>query len=102
MQQPHLFYTLNERHEAVPTEDVMEWARWFSETDRTVAVVMVGPRKVSTFAMGIHWGLFETLIFTKEGGAEYRRTCNTWEESFVQHDEAVQIAIARNNAGRTT
>lgn len=57
--------------EAVPSDDLMEWARWMGEADRSVARTLVGSSSVSTvflgldhsFSMGGPPVLWETAVF---------------------------------------
>jgi len=85
-------------HDAVPCDDLMEWAKVFKGTNRHVASDMVGDVRVSTVFLGLDHSfgegdplLFETMIF---GGLhdQYQDRCSTWEQAEKMHKIAVDLA----------
>lgn len=81
----------------VPCSDLMEWAKWFEASNRTVARTQIGEAGVSTVFLGLDHSfggdeplLFETMIF---GGAHsgYQDRCSTWEQAEAQHKEACEL-----------
>jgi len=81
--------------EAVPCE-LMEWATTFSETDRHVALTMVGDVKISTVFLGLNHAygngdplLFETMVFGGPLDQEMNRY-TTWEEAELGHTVMVK------------
>jgi len=93
-------YILN-GHEAVPAEDLSEWARWLETSDRVVRVFNLNKRvSVSTVFLGIDHSfsvngpplLFETLVFGGPLDGEMSR-CATWDEAVRQHCAAVAAVM---------
>lgn len=92
-------YLLNADHTVRPTDDLMEWARWFETADRHVAKTDIGDGiHVSTVFLGLDHSygdgppmLFETMIFGGESGGDQWRY-STWEEAEAGHERAVQLA----------
>jgi len=89
-------YYVLQGHDAVPVDDVREWARRFNDSEgRRVASTTVGEATVSTVFLGLdhRWGegrplLFETMIF---GGdhTEVEWRWATWDEAEVGHRAVV-------------
>jgi hypothetical protein len=95
-------------HKAVKCNDLMKWAKWFSNANRRVASETIGKSRVSTVFLGIEHSfgegkplLFETMVFGgDDDGAQDR--CTTWEEAEAMH--ATMVARVKNegsNAGVT-
>lgn len=95
-----MYYLLDEQHNPVPCSQ-LEWAKWFSETDRHVAETHTNLHYISTIFLGLDHGfladqppvLYETMVFDRDGGAVsdgeldiMRRYC-TWDEAFRGHEE---------------
>lgn len=85
---------------AVPTENILEWAKTFENKGRIVAATILPDNsRVSTVFLGLDHSfgiggppiLFETMIF---GGPHdgYQERCSTWDEAEAQHLEAVKFA----------
>lgn len=83
--------------EAVPCEDLMEWAKWFQTADRKVAKDTIDGVDISTCFLGLDHPhaegapqLFETMVFngTHDG---HQRRCATWEQAEMQHGRVVQM-----------
>lgn len=77
-------------HTPRPTE-LMEWAAWFQNADRTVARTEVGETLVSTVFLGIDHRfnegpllLFETLVLGGPLDQEMERY-STWDEATAGH-----------------
>lgn len=85
-------YMLNPDHSIAATEDVIEWGRWFEDSNRIVVQEDVGGAWVSTVFLGIDHNhtnsgpplLFETMVFRGDHGGEMDRY-STWEEAVVGH-----------------
>lgn len=83
-------------HRAVRCSDFMEWAKWFENGDRRVALTHINESVyVSTVFLGMdHWFgdgppmLFETMTFGGPHAQDCDR-CSTWEEAETQHAAAV-------------
>lgn len=88
-------------HEAVPCNDLLEWAKTFETLDRHVGSDEIGEVRISTVFLGLdhNWFgegpplLFETMIF---GGPhnDYQERCSTWDEALIQHKTAVDLVKA--------
>jgi hypothetical protein len=108
-------YKLDENHQAVPVEDVLEWARWFDKSEkRNIRRTSINGWRVSTVFLGIDNNLFgdkpmlfETMIFSetettttelagkkmkfaKELG-NFCKRYSTWDEAIRGHEEAVDM-----------
>jgi hypothetical protein len=64
-------YTLDDRGEPVPCDDLHEWGRWMQTADRQLAEDVVGDVRVSTVFLGLDHAftgdvpvLWETLTFS--------------------------------------
>lgn len=86
-------------HEAVPCDDLMEWAKWFEKGNRRVAEDVRGDIRVSTIFLGMNhnWGdgpplLFETMIFGGEHDL-YQDRYATWNEAVDGHKKACALAF---------
>jgi hypothetical protein len=95
--EPLTYYTLLDRI-AVPTQDVLVWARWFEThfKERMVAKTWIGETEISTVFLGIDhapWSarpeIFETMIFGGPLDEEMWR-CSTYDEAEAQHEAAIQ------------
>ena len=89
--------------EAIPCDDLMQWAMNFESTDRHVAKTTITPADsslpsshVSTVFLGLDhaWDsgpplLFETMVFNGPMDQEMDRY-STWEEAEAGHDDMVQ------------
>ena len=80
-------------------KDVLEWARWFENADRSVAKTdLPDDVRVSTVFLGLDHSfgggtpiLFETMIFGGEHN-DYQKRYATWEEAEAGHLRAVELA----------
>jgi hypothetical protein len=84
-------YILNDDHELVPCDDLMEWARWYEKADRHVGKTTVGRTYISTVFLGLDhgWGdgvpvIFETMVFGGKLDQQQDRCC-TYEEAQLMH-----------------
>ena len=80
----------------VPVE-LMAWAEWFKQADRTVTKTDVGEVQISTVFLGLNHAfgdgpplLFETMIFGGEHD-EYCEGCSTWDQAVEQHETALNL-----------
>ncbi len=92
------YWVLDDDNVPQPT-DLMSWASWMEEADRTVEktkfISTAGEVEVSTVFVGVdlNWGegppvLFETLIF--EGPLDGKMWCySTWDEAVAGHKAVV-------------
>jgi len=71
--------------------DLMTWAQWFENSDRTVAKTQIGESEVSTVFIGLDHSfgegplqLFETIVFDGPLADEMVRY-STWEEAEKGH-----------------
>lgn len=89
-----LFWVLDADHNAVPCNDVLEWAEMFEVRDqRRVAWDKVGDFTISTVFLGINHQyfdgpplVFETMVF--EGDSRDELECyrySTWAEAMAGH-----------------
>lgn len=86
-------YVLNDKREAVPTDDVLAWARMFEDGEaRRVARTQVGPLSISTVFLGLDHAfgegppmLFETMVFGLPDGGEDMDRCSTWAQAEAMH-----------------
>jgi hypothetical protein len=84
--------------EAIPVEDILEWAKWFETANRHVRQDTIGKVRISTVFLGLdhQWHpnerplLFETMIFGGEHD-EYQDRYTTWEEAERGHEEALNM-----------
>lgn len=100
-------------HEAVPREDLIEWARWYETAQRRVRNTKIaypgGEARVSTVFLGLDHNLggiephlFETMIFDLPGDhplSEYQERCSTWEEAEMMHYKAICAVLKSLRAG---
>src|SRR5882757_3426775 len=86
-------------HEAVPVNDLLEWARWFETAKRQIATSFPAEGvRVSTVFLGLDHSfgssgppiLFETMIFGGEHD-QYQERYSTWEEAEAGHKRAVEM-----------
>jgi hypothetical protein len=78
--------------------DLLEWAKWFEKTDRSVADDTFGPVRVSTVFLGLNHNFFragppvlwETMIF---GGRhdEYMERYSSYAQALEGHARAVAL-----------
>jgi hypothetical protein len=93
---PERYYILKGK-EAVPVEDVIEWARFFEEDKRRVARTEFGKNNyVSTVFLGLDHSfgegpplIFETMVFGGELDQEQDRY-STWDEAVEGHNRMVE------------
>ena len=79
------------------TEALIEWAKWFKASDRTVKATKLNNEiTVSTVFLALdhnHFGgeplLFETRVFRNGSGCEMDR-CSTWQGAEKMHDKMVE------------
>lgn len=95
----------------VPTEDLLEWARWFETCDRVVKQTWLKDLLVSTIFLGLDHNLlgaftgtdekhlFETMIFRYRGKSrtalKYQTRCGTWLEAEAMHEQAIEWAVRK-------
>jgi len=90
-------FKLDEHNHVVPCSDVIEWGKFFQDSDRRrVARTEIGDVLVSTVFLGIdhRWGdgpplIFETMVFGGELDQEMDRY-STWEEAIKGHETMVK------------
>ena len=93
------YYKLDENGNPVPCKDVLEWAAWFAEADRTVARTELSSGcVVSTVFLGIDHNfrdgdpvLWETMMF----GGNYDLACDRYrakDDALVGHELWVLVA----------
>ncbi len=78
-------------------KDLLEWASWFENADRTVAKTKISKTiRVSTIFLGLDHNyndgppvLFETMVFGGELDQEMDRY-STWEEAEAGHTRMVE------------
>lgn len=107
MRREHWCYLLDASGQAVPTDDLNRWAKWFAahNQDRVVARTEVGQTVVSTVFLAVdhqHGGpplLWETAVFTDEA-VEVPRRYPTREAALAGHDQLVARERAAKEAGR--
>ena len=93
--------------EAVPCDDLLEWATWFEEFDRRIAHDFIGRQfEVSTIFLGLDFNvarlfnpkarplLFETIAFSLNPDGSRRdnqaqERCSTYDEAEAQHRDIV-------------
>lgn len=113
-------YILTDDHQVVPEPDLLTWAKWLGEAERSVGKEMVGPYCVSTVFLGLdqdfigmifghrtnaHPLIFETMIFdesreesspffsrTFHPSFNFQRRYRSWDEAAAGHEYAVKIA----------
>lgn len=79
--------------------DLMTWARWLQNAERSVAKNKEGDVLVSTVFLGLDHSfgpnepplLFETMIFGGEHD-QYQERCSTWEQAEAMHATACTLA----------
>ena len=91
-----IYYILRQR-KTYPVYDLLEWADWFEQANRTVRRSFIGQYFISTVFLGMDHSffggppeLFETMIFkTKKPGDDlYQTRCTTWRQALKMHREA--------------
>lgn len=96
---PWMYYVLDKDHNAIPTDDVYEWAKMYEDNSkkRRVASTQVGKYWVSTVFLGIDHSLgddsppilFESMVFSDtESDLDCKRYC-TWNEALAGHERMV-------------
>lgn len=93
-------YILNDAGEPVAVDDLYDWGRWLSETDRHVAkAVLRGGVTVSTVFLGLDHSfcedgppVWETMIFGgPHDGTQWRYVSR--EDAVTGHDAALAMAL---------
>lgn len=84
----------------VQCKDLITWAEWMENTDRTVARDVIGNKHVSTVFLGIDHSfgapnarpiLFETMLFEKDNFSDlYCARYATFDEAKAGHKAAVE------------
>jgi hypothetical protein len=95
-------------HQAVLTDDLIEWARWFETAERYVAQDEPVPGvEVSTVFLGFDRSfgratplLFETMVFGGPLDQEQERY-STWEEAEQGHQAMLQKVREAMSGGAT-
>lgn len=84
--------------EVVPTQDIIEWANNFENSDRRVANTLIGKVRVSTVFLGLNhnWRegpplIFETMVFGGRYDGHIQRY-STWDQAEIGHAEIVKMA----------
>jgi hypothetical protein len=86
-------------HNPVGCDDVLAWGRWFEShrSERIVKQENIGDFRVSTVFLGLdhQYGdgpplLFETMVFSRDGGGEEQERCSTWDQAVAMHDRLAQ------------
>ena len=84
-------------HQAVPVNDLIEWARWFETADLRVALTELDLGTISTvFCARVYPAgrmmpaLFETMVFGGEHN-EYQERYSTWDEAEAGHKRVVEM-----------
>lgn len=92
------FYILDGK-KPVPVYNVVDWASWFENADRKVALDTIDGRTISTVFLGLDHSfhssrplLFETMIFSADRLDEYQERYATWQEAEQGHQRAVDMA----------
>jgi hypothetical protein len=88
-----IYYMLRQR-KTYPVYDLLEWADWFEQANRTVRRSFIGEYFISTVFLSMDHSffggppeLFETMIF-KNGDSLYETRCTTWRQALKMHREA--------------
>ena len=97
-------YILNGK-EAIPVDDILEWAKWFGTANRIVRSDMINGVHISTVFLGVDHGysfgepidpvLFETMIFGGDNDG-YQDRYSTWSEAEQGHEKAIRIVNGGN------
>ena len=99
------YYVLNSRHEAVPVEDVLLWAKWYENADRVVKQEWAEQFFVSTIFLGLDHSiglsdgrplLFETMVWINSETLNEQERCSTWDESLQMHQRMVAKMLERS------
>lgn len=95
-----LHYMLDENHNIITTDNVIEWAQWFEENNakRIVQQDPIDDLWISTVFMGIDHGftnggmpiLFETMVFDKNHDEIDMVRYATWDEALQGHKDTVR------------
>lgn len=85
----------------VPEPDILKWAKWFQDADRTVNRTEIDTDEtVSTVFLGLDYNffggpplLFETMVF---GGKHdlYQIRYSTWEQAETGHNRIVEALLS--------
>ena len=100
-------YVLDEQGEAVPCNDLMEWARWFENAEgRRVANDHVGDVRVSTVFLGLDHSfggavpiLWETMIFGGEHDG-YQERYSSRRDAVAGHARALALIATPPTVGQ--
>jgi len=91
-------YILDENRKPVLCEDLMAWAKWVEESERTMKKTEKNGIKVSTMFLGLDHSfgdgppmLYETVIFGGEHD-QYQERYATEEEALKGHTKAEELA----------
>ncbi len=83
--------------EVVPVDDILEWAGWYEDADRQVALTDFDGGNISTVFMGLNYNFgdgpplwFETLVFGGEHNGEADHY-STLEEAMIGHERMVAL-----------
>ena len=93
-----------EGKEAKPCEDLIEWAKWFENADRKVALDIIGNIRISTIFLALDHSfgedgkpvLFETMVFTGDESGDMDRYF-TWDEAVIGHKKMVEKVKGEKN-----
>lgn len=91
-------YILDENGNPKVCNELLVWAEWFENANRTIKKTKIGEVEVSTVFLGIDHSfggdipiLYETMIFGGKYDGEQRRYV-TKEEALLGHDELIKLA----------
>lgn len=92
----NLLYILDDQHNPVPVDNVLQWAEWIDTADRHVRLNRLpGDVSVSTVFLGVNPPLlFETMIFGGKLNGRQWRYC-TWDEAMAGHEQALNLLMVQ-------
>jgi hypothetical protein len=100
-----IYYILDKEGRPVAVESILEWAPWFEDAHRVVALTEIDEgRSVSTVFLGINHAfdngppiLWETMLFTYEKSEAQDRSSGSLEQAEAMHMRMVHAVAARLN-----
>ena len=88
-------YYILDGHEPIPTDNLLEWARWYATANRRVAFDQIANSEISTVFLGLSYRggegaplLFETMVFVGPLDQEHNRY-STWDDAAEGHRQMV-------------
>ena len=107
-----LFYIEDEEGNPVPCENLLDWARWFTDNEdrRIVSYDTISNVDISTVFLGVNHNLYrevpmiyETMIFQKEGDNRVLDRYPTREAALRGHCTILEaMKKIQNNKNETT